>query len=253
MTTNTENLKGKVAFITGGNRGIGLETARELGKLGANVVIGARDLEKGKAAAEILRSEGIQAENLKFDITLAEDRQGAYDFLEQQYGKLDILVNNAGVQKEMEHLQPINETSIVSPAVLRETFDANFFSLVEFTQQLLPLIRKSPAGRIVNLSSILGSLTLQANPDAPIYGMKLLAYNTSKAALNSFTIHLAHELKDTPIKVNSAHPGWVKTEIGGKYADTDVNDGSRTSVQLATLPADGPTGKFFHLGDELPW
>lgn len=118
---------------------------------------------------------------------------------------------------------------------------------------MLPLIRKSPAGRIVNLSSILGSLTLQANPDAPIYGIKLLAYNTSKAALNSFTIHLAHELKDTPIKVNSAHPGWVKTEIGGKYADTDVNDGSRTSVQLATLPADGPTGKFYHLGDELPW
>ncbi|NHN35575.1 SDR family oxidoreductase [Paenibacillus sp. S3N08] len=253
MITNTNHLDGKVAFITGGNRGIGFETARELGKLGANVVIGARDLQKGEAAAETLRSEGIQAESLKFNITLAEDRQAAYDFFDQRYGKLDILINNAGVQKEIEHLSPMNQTSTVSPAVLYETFNANFFSLVETTQQLLPLIRKAPAGRIVNLSSALGSLTLHANPASPIYGVKLLAYNSSKAALNSFTIHLAHELMDTPIKVNSAHPGWVKTELGGKYAEIDATEGSRTSVKLATLPTDGPTGKFYHLDDELPW
>lgn len=253
MTTNTNNLDGKVAFITGGNRGIGLETARELGELGAKVVIGARDLKKGEAAAETLRSEGIQAESLKFDVTLAEDRQAAYDFFDQRHGKLDILINNAGVQKEIEHLSPLNETSTVSPAVLRETFDANFFSLIEITQQLLPLIRKAPDGRIVNLSSALGSLTLHDNPASPIYSVKLLAYNSSKTAVNAFTIHLAHELIDTPIKVNSAHPGWVKTEIGGKYAEMDVKEGSRTSVKLATLPTDGPTGKFYHLDDELPW
>ncbi|OPH50502.1 short-chain dehydrogenase [Paenibacillus ferrarius] len=253
MTTNSNNLDGKVAFITGGNRGIGLETARELGKLGAKVVIGARDLEKGEAAAATLRSEGIQAASLKFDINVAEDRQAAYDFFDQRHGKLDILINNAGVQKEIEHLSPMNESSTVSPAILRETFDANFFNLIELTQLLLPLIRKAPAGRIVNLSSSLGSLTLHANPASPIYGVKLLAYNSSKTALNSFTIHLAHELIDTPIKVNSAHPGWVKTEIGGKYADMDVKESSRTSVKLATLPADGPTGKFYHADDELPW
>ncbi|MBP1963655.1 SDR family oxidoreductase [Paenibacillus aceris] len=253
MTTNSHTLEDKVAFITGGNRGIGLETARELAKLGAKVVIGARDLEKGKAAAETLRSEGLQAESLKFDVTLADDRQASYDFFEQHYGKLDILINNAGVQKEVEHLSPMNETSTLSPEVLRETFDANFFSLIELTQKLLPLIRKAPAGRIVNLSSILGSLTLHANPDAPIYDMKLLAYNSSKAALNLFTNHLAHELRHTPIKVNSAHPGWVKTEIGGKHAQLNVREGSMTSVKLATLPADGPTGKFYYLDEELPW
>lgn len=253
MTTNTHNLEGKVAFITGGNRGIGLETARELGKLGSKVVIGSRDLEKGNAAAKTLQAEGIQAESLQFDITSAADRQAAFNYFEQKHGKLDILVNNAGVQKDVDDLSPLNNTSTVSSAILRETFDANFFSLVEFTQLLLPLIRKSPAGRIVNLSSILGSLALHANPEAPIYVLKLLAYNTSKTALNSFTIHLAQDLIDTPIKVNSAHPGWVKTEIGGKYAEMDVNDGSKTSVRLATLPADGPSGKFFHLDDELPW
>lgn len=253
MDTNLSNLEGKVALITGGNRGIGLETARELGKLGAEVIIGSRSWEKGEAAAVTLRSEGIQAQSLKLDVTLAEDRKSAYDFLEERYGKLDILINNAGVQFEVDHLQPMNETSKVSPAVLRETFDANFFSLIEITQQLLPLIRKAPAGRIVNLSSILGSLTLHANPAAPIYSMKLLAYNSSKTALNAFTIHLAHELIDTPIKVNSAHPGWVKTEIGGKYANLDAVEGSRTSVKLATLPADGPTGQFYYLDEQLPW
>ena len=251
--TTTLNLSGKVAFITGGNRGIGLETARQLGQLGAEVVIGARDPEKGQAAAETLSSEGISAESLKFDVTLAEDRTAAYEFFEQRHGKLDILINNGGVQKEIEHLAPINESSTVSSAVMRETFDANFFSLVELTQQLLPLIRKAPAGRIVNLSSILASLALHADPAAPIYDIKPVAYNASKAAVNVFTIHLAHELIDTPIKVNSAHPGWVQTEIGGKYAEIDVHEGSRTSVKLATLPADGPTGKFYYLDDELPW
>jgi NAD(P)-dependent dehydrogenase (short-subunit alcohol dehydrogenase family) len=253
MTTNSSNLEGKVAFITGANRGIGLETARELAKLGAKVVIGARDLEKGEGAAETLRSEGLQAESLVFDVTRVEDHQASFDFFEQRYGKLDILINNAGVQKEVEHLAPMNETSTVSPEVLRETFDANFFRLIELTQKLLPLIRKSPAGRIVNLSSVLGSLTLHANPEAPIYGMKLLAYNSSKAAVNLFTNHLAHELRDTSIKVNSAHPGWVKTEIGGKHAQLDAREGSMTSVKLATLPADGPTGKFYYLDEELPW
>ncbi|NBD23879.1 SDR family oxidoreductase [Paenibacillus glycinis] len=253
MTTNTSNLTGKVAFITGGNRGIGLETARELGKLGAQVVIGARDAEKGKTAAETLVAEGIRAESIRFDVLRPEDRQAAYDYFGQRYGKLDILVNNAGVQKEIEHLAPINETSTVSPEIMRETFEANFFTLVELTQKLLPLIRKSPEGRIVNLSSVLGSLNLHTNPEAQIYDVKIFAYDASKAAVNMFTIHLAHELRDTPIKVNSAHPGWVKTEIGGKYAEIDVTEGSKTSVMLATLPADGPSGQFFFMDNQLPW
>ena len=124
---------------------------------------------------------------------------------------------------------------------------------MELTQTLLPLIKKAPEGRIVNLSSILGSLTLHADPNSPIYNGKVLAYDASKAALNVFTIHLAHELRDTNIKVNSAHPGWVKTDMGTEAAPMEIPEGAKTSVALATLPADGPTGAYIHLGKPLPW
>jgi NAD(P)-dependent dehydrogenase (short-subunit alcohol dehydrogenase family) len=137
--------------------------------------------------------------------------------------------------------------------VLRETFETNFFGTVALTQRLLPLIRKSRAGRIVNVSSIMGSLTLHSDPSSPIYGYNVFGYDTSKAALNSFTIHLAHELRGTSIKVNSAHPGWVKTDMGGGGADLEVSEGGKTSAQLALLPSNGPTGGFFHMGQSLPW
>ena len=129
----------------------------------------------------------------------------------------------------------------------------NFFAVVDLTQRMLPLLRKSKAGRIVNLSSILGSLTLQATKGSPIYDAKTFAYDASKAALNTFTIHLAHELQKTKIKVNSAHPGWVKTEMGGEGAQMEIVDGAKTSVELATLPDDGPTGGYFHMGEAVPW
>jgi NAD(P)-dependent dehydrogenase (short-subunit alcohol dehydrogenase family) len=241
----------KVAFITGGNRGLGLETARQLGKQGVTVVIGSRDLEKGAAVAAALKSDGIAAEAIRFDITKPADYQEAYDYFDKKYGKLDILINNAGVSRE--NFFAGNQTSSTSPDVVRETFETNFFGTVELTQALLPLIKKSPAGRIVNLSSILGSLALHADPQSPIYAAKVFAYDASKAALNSFTIHLAHELRDTGIKVNSAHPGWVKTDMGTDAAPMEIPDGAKTSVWLATLPADGPTGAFIHLEQPLPW
>lgn len=245
MSTNA-----KVAFITGGNRGLGLETARGLGKLGITVVIGVRDLAKGDAAVQALKQEGIVAEAVVFDALNPSTHQDAYKVLERKYGKLDILVNNAGVS-----LTPFfgNNSSTVSQDILKQTFDVNFFSVVALTQVLLPLIKKAPAGRIVNLASILGSLGVHQMPDSPIAAAKELAYNASKTALNAFTVHLADELKDTSIKVNSAHPGWVKTDMGGAEAPMEVSEGGKTSVQLATLPADGPTGGFFHLGDALPW
>ena len=136
---------------------------------------------------------------------------------------------------------------------LRKTLDTNFFAVVSVTQTLLPLLKKSTAGRIVNVSSILGSLTLQATEGSPIYNAKAFAYDTSKAALNSFTIHLAYELKGTKIKVNSAHPGWVKTDMGTDAAPMEIVDGAKTEVALATLPDDGPTGRYVHLGETLPW
>lgn len=241
----------KIAFITGGNKGLGLETARQLGKLGITVVIGARDAAKGKAAVEALKAEGIKAESVRFDVTRAADYREVYDYLDKKYGRLDILINNAGVSKE--NFLGGNQTSTTSAQVLHETFDTNFFGVIQLTQTLLPLIRKSPAGRIVNLSSILGSLALHADPNSPIYNAKAFAYDASKAALNSFTIHLAHELKDTKIKVNSAHPGWVKTDMGTDAAPMEIPEGAKTSVALATLPEDGPTGAYIHLGEKLPW
>jgi len=251
-----EKLNGKVAFITGANRGLGLETARALGKQGIVVVLASRDREKGEASAAKLRDEGITAESLGFDLTKSQDYQNASDYFAKKYGRLDILVNNAGVWKESDTSSPSSvpkPASAVSPEILRETFETNFFATVALTQKLLPLIRKAPAGRIVNVSSILGSLTLHADPASPIYAFKVFAYDASKAALNAFTVHLAYELRDTKIKVNSAHPGWVKTDMGGPNATMEVSEGGKTSAQLATLPEDGPTGGFYHLGQPVPW
>lgn len=239
-----------VAFITGGNRGLGLETARGLGRQGITVVIGVRDQAKGDAAVNELKQEGINAEAILFDSLNPATFQDVYKHVDNKYGKLDILVNNAGVA-----LGALfgNNACTASQDLLRQTFDVNFFAVTGLTQALLPLIRKAPAGRIVNLSSILGSLGVHQMPDSPIAQAKELAYNASKTALNAFTVHLADALKDTPIKVNSAHPGWVKTDMGGAEAPMEVSEGGKTSVQLATLPADGPSGGFFHLGEPLPW
>lgn len=247
----TNQFQGKVAFITGANRGIGLETAKTLGTLGITVVIGSRDLTKGIAAAEQLQKQGINAETIRFDADNAVDIQNAYDYFDKRFGKLDILVNNAGIIKEQ--IVGKNSSSSVSADSLQETFATNLFSVVALTQKLLPLIQKAPAGRIVNLSSILASLTLHSMPNSPIGPAKSFAYNASKTALNAFTVHLAEELKNTKIKVNSAHPGWVKTELGGPMAPMEVADSSKTTVELATLDDNGPTGGFFHAGEPLPW
>jgi NAD(P)-dependent dehydrogenase (short-subunit alcohol dehydrogenase family) len=241
----------KVAFITGANRGIGLETARELAKAGIAVVLGVRQLKNGEAAVQELRLEGLVAEAIRFDAADPKTFKDAYDFFEKKYGRLDILANNAGVS--LEKLSGLNTASSVSPKMLRDTFDTNLFAVVELTQKLLPLIKKAPAGRIVNVSSQLGSLTLHADPASPIANVKRFAYDASKTALNAFTIHLAHELRNTKIKVNSAHPGWVRTELGGPEAPLDVAEGAKTSFQLATLGEDGPTGGYFHLGKTIPW
>jgi NAD(P)-dependent dehydrogenase (short-subunit alcohol dehydrogenase family) len=245
----------RVAFITGANRGIGLETARGLGKLGFAVVIGSRDEARGRAAADKLRSEGVEAvEAVRFDVARPEDHKEVARHLEGRYGRLDVLVNNAGVVlEEADFGTSFNTTSTVTPEALRKTFETNFFSVVALTQTLLPLLRKAPAGRIVNLSSVLGSLTLHSDPASRLYDRKAFAYDASKTALNAFTVHLAQELRGTKIKVNSAHPGWVRTDMGGPAADLSPSEGGKTSVQLATLSDDGPTGGYFHLGEPLPW
>ena len=240
----------KVALITGANRGIGLETARQLGKLGITVLIGVRDPTKGEAAVAELKKDGVDARAVKLDVDNPADYAAIAKLIEKDYGRLDILVNNAGI---MIDGRKGNETTKTSQDVLRKTFNTNFFAVVGLTQALLPLLKKSLGGRIVNLSSILGSNTLHATPGSQIYEAKTFAYDASKSALNAFTIHLAHELKDTKIKVNSAHPGWVKTEMGGEGAQLDIVTGAKTSVELATLQDSGPNGAYVHLGKPLPW
>jgi NAD(P)-dependent dehydrogenase (short-subunit alcohol dehydrogenase family) len=244
----------KIAFITGGNRGLGFQTALELGSTGIKVVIGSRDLAQGEQALAKLRAAGADANVLLFDINRTASHQAAYGYFNSKFGRLDILINNAGIAAgAFPGVGPEHRAADVPPDLLHQIFETNFFSQVAITKALLPLIRKSPAGRIVNLSSILASLTLQADPNSPIYHAKSFAYDASKTALNAFTVHLAYELRDTKIKVNSAHPGWVKTDMGGPNATMEIAEGAKTSAALATLPDDGPTGGFFHLGQPLPW
>jgi NAD(P)-dependent dehydrogenase (short-subunit alcohol dehydrogenase family) len=244
----------KIAFITGGNRGLGFQTALDLKDAGVKVVIGSRNIAQGKQAVEKLRAQGVDADVLQFDITKPADYQAAYDYFDSKYGRLDILVNNAGIAAgNFPGTGPEHSAGEVPLDLLREVFETNFFAQVALTEALLPLVKKSPAGRIVNLSSILGSLTLHATPKSPIYDAKSFAYDASKTALNAFTIHLAWELRDTKIKVNSAHPGWVKTDMGGPQATMELSEGGKTSAALATLPDGGPSGGFFHMGQPLPW
>jgi NAD(P)-dependent dehydrogenase (short-subunit alcohol dehydrogenase family) len=238
----------KIAFVTGANKGLGFEISRQLGKLGATVLLGTRDKKRGLAAAEKLKIEGIHAHSLIIDVTHEPSIVRAAEFIQQEYGRLDILVNNAGIMED-----PSLKPSSVPHDILRDVFDTNFFGAITVSQTLLPLLKKSAAGRIVNISSSLGSLTLQADPGGPFADMKVLGYNSSKTALNAFTVHLAFELRDTPIKVNSGCPGWVKTDIGGPNAPGTVEEGADTPVWLATLPPDGPTGGFFNSRKPVPW
>jgi NAD(P)-dependent dehydrogenase (short-subunit alcohol dehydrogenase family) len=241
----------KVALITGANKGLGLETGRQLGKLGYTVLLGSRDVLKGEVAARQLRGDGVDARVVKLDVTKQADIDIAASQIESEFHKLDVLVNNAGVMIEKGWTK--NTTSETTIENLRATFEANLFAVFAVTKALLPLLMKSEAGRIVNVSSILGSMSLQATKGSPTYGTKLFAYNASKAALNMLTISLAHELRKTKIKVNSAHPGWVKTDLGGSAAPMSVVDGAKTELELAILGEDGPTGGFFHAGKEIAW
>jgi NAD(P)-dependent dehydrogenase (short-subunit alcohol dehydrogenase family) len=240
----------KIALITGANKGLGFEMARQLARAGVTVVLAARDRQKGEAAAEKLRGENLEVQFLKLDVTNEDDHATAKATLEQKFGKLDILINNAGISSgELGG----EKASLATQEVLHRIFETNLFAPIALTQALLPLLEKSAAGRIVNMSSILGSQTLHSDPKSPIYDFKSLSYDASKAALNSFTVHLAYELKDTRIKVNSAHPGWVKTDMGTDAAPMEIPEGAKTGVALALLDEDGPTGGFFHLGKPLPW
>lgn len=238
----------KVALVTGANKGIGYETARRLAQEGITVLLGARDSERGTAAAARLQREGLDVRFCALDVSSEADRQSVADYIEREFGRLDILINNAGVSYEF----PVH-TGEPKLQILRRTFEVNFFAVVALTETLLPLLKKSDAARIVNVSSILGSLTIQSDPTSDTYEAKAFGYNASKTALNAYTVNLAWELRHTRIKVNSAHPGWVKTDMGSDAAPLSVEEGAETSVWLALLGEDGPTGGFFFKQERLAW
>lgn len=239
----------KIALVTGATRGIGLETVRQLASAGVHTLLAGRNYETAVARALELQAEGLPVEALRLDVDDTDSIAVAFEHVQQRHGRLDILVNNAGVL--VDDLQA--GASGQSLDTWRSTFNTNLFAVVELTTTLLPLLRNAPAARIVNVSSNLASLTLHAQPGSEVYGFLVPAYNASKSALNAWTVQLAHELREGPIKVNAVHPGYVKTDMNGGQGEVDVAEGSRSSVAMALIGFDGPNGSFSHLGESLPW
>lgn len=235
-----------IALVTGGNKGIGREIARQLGKLGHIVWIGSRDESRGRQAAEELRAEGIDVHDVQLDITSDASVRDAVAHVEAHSARLDVLVNNAGVGSGLA-----TQPSAESIDDIRASFDVNFFGTVRATQAFLPLLRKSAAARIVMISSGLGSISLTADMKSPTWGLGAMGYSASKTALNMFTVKLAKELLAEGIKVNAGCPGSVATDMGGEFAPRTVEQGAAIGVRLATLGWMGPTGGFFHDGEGL--
>ena len=225
-----------IALVTGANKGIGLETARQFGARGFTVLAGARDEERGLAAEHELRADGVDARFVSLDVTLDASVREAADWIEREYGRLDILVNNAGIARG----NPPSQTDL---DVMHEVYEVNVFGVIRVTNAMLPLVRRAPAARIVNVSSEVGSISSITDPASPLGQMPAsLAYPSSKAALNMITAIYARDLRDTPIKVNAANPGYTKTDLNRNSGFRSVTEGAEATVYLATLPADGPSG-----------
>ncbi len=237
----------RVALITGANKGIGFEIAHQLGRQDVTVLIGARDESRGREAANHLHDEGIDARFVRLDVADRTTIEAAATRIEREFGKLDILVNNAAVF--IDNAPP----SRLDIEVLRRTYDTNFFGAFAVLKAMLPLLKKSEGARVVNMSSGLGSLAQTGDPNYEFAEANLLAYNSSKTALNAMTVQFANELRGAPIKINSADPGYVATDMNNRAGHRTVEQGAKVAVRLATLPADGPSGGFFDENGALPW
>jgi NAD(P)-dependent dehydrogenase (short-subunit alcohol dehydrogenase family) len=235
---------GRIALVTGANKGIGFEAARQLAGKGFSILLGARDAGRGEEAAGKIPGASF----LAIDVTSLESVAAAAKAIEQKYGHLDVLVNNAGIVDYADGLPGVAKLEAV-----RRTFETNFFGALMVSQAMLPLLRKSEAARIVNVSSTLGSLTFQRDFENPFASFRSIGYSGSKAALNMLTINLAAELKDTSAKVNSCCPGYVATDINHNSGPRTVEQGAGIIVHLATLGEDGPTGGFFDDNGSIAW
>jgi NAD(P)-dependent dehydrogenase (short-subunit alcohol dehydrogenase family) len=241
------NASKPIALITGANKGIGKEIARGLGRKGFTVLIGARDPKKGDAVIQEFKTEDIQAFAVPLEVTSESSISAAAQWVESKFGRLDVLVNNAGIVTDQ------GKPSEADLALVRKAYDTNVFAPMRLIQVFLPLLRKSEAARIVNVSSGLGSLTDASDPNSAHDAVNVLGYCTSKTALNAVTVHFAKELRGTPIKVNSACPGYCATDLNGHSGPRTPEQGAIAPIRLATLPADGPSGRFFDEDGPIDW
>ncbi len=238
----------KTALITGANKGIGFEISRQIGRSGITVLLGARDPVAGEKAATMLAGEGLTVRFIAIDVRDPASISAAAAAIAADFGRLDILVNNAGISDPSDGLP-----STANLAAIERLFRTNFLGAVAVTQTMLPLLRKSQAARIVNVSSGLGSLAQNGDPAYSSAATKLLGYSASKVALNMLTVQLAYELRDTPIKVNSADPGYTATDLNGHRGRQTIPEGAAEAIRLALLPDDGPTGTYSDSKGLVPW
>jgi NAD(P)-dependent dehydrogenase (short-subunit alcohol dehydrogenase family) len=238
----------KIVFITGANKGIGYEVARQLADKGFAVLLGARDSQRGAAAAQKLSAEG-DIHFVPIDVADEQSIAAAAELVSQQWGQVDVLVNNAGIFLESSaEIRP----STLDASMFKKTFETNVFGAFAVIHHFLPLLKNSQTAQIINVSSTLGSLASMVDPNSMYYGNNTLAYNTSKVALNAVTISLAKDLASEQIRINSICPGWVKTDLGGDAAYRTVEQGAAIIVKLATME-NPPTGKFLDDNGEVSW
>ncbi|AKJ29206.1 SDR family oxidoreductase [Caldimonas brevitalea] len=235
----------RIALVTGANKGIGFEIARQLAQAGVRVILGARDAERARAAVEALNAHGLAVSAIALDLNDQASISAAASHIQSEHGKLDILVNNAGVFESVD-----GPPSKASLDAVRRVLDTNFIGTLAVTQSMLPLLRMAPSARIVNVSSSLGSLTLNGDPTSSYYSAQFIGYNASKAALNMLTVQLNEELKDTGIVVNSVSPGFVKTDLTG-YGTMTPDEGAKLPVQYALEGKE--SGLFVEPGHLTPW
>jgi NAD(P)-dependent dehydrogenase (short-subunit alcohol dehydrogenase family) len=236
-----------IALVTGANKGIGFEIAAGLGRLGWRVGVGAREARRREEAVDKLRAEGADAFGVALDVTSDESVAAAARLFEEEHGRLDVLVNNAGITGGM----PQDPTS-VDPAVMLQVVDTNVVGVIRVTNAMLPLLRRSTSPRIVNMSSSVGSLTLQTTPGAFV-GPISAAYSPSKTFLNALTVQYAKELADTNVLINAGCPGYCATDLNGFQGTRTAEQGAQIAIRLATLPDGGPTGSFFDDDGPVAW